>query len=278
MASPQPDQFTKLSNEILDEICRFKFNGAQFRIIMKIWRLTYGYGRKDHEFSVTFLHETTALSEVTVKKELKTLIDSKVLKVTKEATYRDARKLAFNKNYDEWEVVGMTTKDGSEVYDRTPLEVYDHTPQVITQGYTIIPPNKEISLKKIFKENVAFDDFYFSYPRKISKQAALKAWNKLSKEEDFDPNAIITNTINFSKTCELLNTEARYIPHPSTFLNQKRYEDYPTVDPEGLAKTKQGHAMDVLANFYKEGAEREADGDSPAISGYQDSLPELPDC
>lgn len=282
MATPQKENgFTPVANELLDEICRYKFNASQLRIILKVWRLTYGYSRKEHDFSVTFLHETTGLSEVTVKKELKSLIEAKVLKVTKEATYNAARKLSFNKNYEEWEVAGMASKDDPEVYDHTPLqpssevydciplEVSDHIPQVITQGYTIVPPNKEISLKKVFKENVTFNDFYSLYPRKISKQAALKAWTKLSKEKDFDPNAIITNTINFAKTCELLNTEARYIPHPSTFLNQKRYEDYPTVDPEGLADHKQSafdRDKDDLERMMREAEDRERN------RGYQTLL------
>ncbi|WP_336774235.1 replication protein [Paenibacillus sp. MMO-58] len=285
MASPQPDKYTGIANELMEQIPYFKFNGAQFRIIMVVWRNTYGWKRKDHDLSLTFLHERTGIPERTVKHVVSGLIKANVLIETKAATKTSARRLAFNKNYEEWdvprggdsmndiydegqeisppieenEVQDSSPHEGqeisppieeNEVQDSSPHEGQEISPQVITMRGKNPPPKKESSLKKSFKENVEFEDFYSYYPRKISKQAALKAWKKLSKEEDFDHTAIITNTINFAKTCELLNTEARYIPHPSTFLNQKRYEDYPTVDPEGLAKSS-GNKFDSNLDFFK---------------------------
>lgn len=298
MARPQTeDGFTRVANEILDNICRFNFNGSQLRIVMKIWRMTYGFSRKDHNFSVSFLHGETGLSEVTIKKELAYLIKTKVLFVTKAATNVQARRFSFNKNYEEWEVPSMAKKDDLEVKDSLPLdeslrytivtpetdlEVYDTLPQNVTLGYTILTPNKEIDLKekKIFKENVSFDDFYDVYPRKMNKQAALKAWGKLAKEKNFDPALIINHTRNFAETCQLLGTEKIYIAHPSTFLNQKRYEDYDTVDPEGLAKptlTEKGKRnaaqMDMLMGFYQEGEDNEQAGNGSIIGGNQNSLP-----
>ncbi len=230
---------------------------------MKVWRMTYGYKRKDHALALTYLQEATGLSRTALKKELGFLIDMKVLLVTKEQTNKQARKLAFNKNYDEWAVVAMAPRnevegnvsdpleDDFEGNASDPLEGNSGDTQVITLGVTVVTPIKKKDLKKIFKENIeCFNDFYLNYPRKISKQAALKAWNKLSKEEDFDPEAVIQQTSNYAKTCELLQTETRYIPHPSTFLNQKRYEDYSTVDPEGLAKGKETK-FDSNLDFFK---------------------------
>lgn len=268
MASPQlGDGFTRIANEILDNISYFNFNGSQFRLLIKVWRLTYGFGRKDHEFSVSFMQELTGLSAVTVKKELSFLIKSNVLKVTKQPTSTTARRLSFNKNYEEWEGVAMAKKEDDGVYDSLPPtdgegytiltpesshEVYDHIPQNLTLGYTILTPYKEKDLKEIktFKESVSFDDFYSIYPRKISKQAALKAWTKLSKEKSFDPERIISNTRNFADTCKLIETKVNFIPHPSTYLNQKRYADYWAVDPEGLAKGKETK-FDSAFNFLK---------------------------
>ncbi len=68
-----------------------------------------------------------------------------------------------------------------------------------------------------------FDDFYAVYPRKVSKQAALKAWRALK------PNDALVETI-IADVKRRLETEWRgkdmqYIPHPSTYLNQRRWED-----------------------------------------------------
>lgn len=259
MAKPQKENgFAPIANEILDEICQYTFNGAQLRIVLKIWRLTYGYNRKDHDFSITFLQQTTRLSDRTIKKEVATLVKEKVLVITKKETSTTPRRLAFNKNYDEWTItksgdpmddhIDLFTVDGgndpSPPIDEGRGEVSftpagnDPSPQSPVSGGSIVPPYKEIKiLKKSIKENISrFDEFYQNYPRKVSKDAAKKAWEKLCKLKNFEPDTAIQNTANFAETCKLLQTEKQFIPHPSTFLNQKRYEDYPMVDPEGMLK------------------------------------------
>lgn len=253
--------FTQVAHEILDNIVKYKFNGAQFRIIMKIWRMTYGYHRKDKDFSITFLHQETGLSEGAVKKALSYLIKSKVLVVTKKQTGTTSRWLAFNKYFDQWKVPkggdSMSKESVNEVYDQTPHgvkdEVYDQTPHEV---YDQTPQSNEISYFEVYdqtpikrykrslnilKDNVdGFDKFYSIYPRKVSKAAAKKAWDKLAKEGGFNPELIIQNTLNYADTCRLIETETRYIPHPSTYLNQRRFEDYPVIDPEGLSQQKKG--------------------------------------
>ena len=261
MANPQKEKgYTPVANEILDMICQFTFNGAQLRIIIKVWRMTYGYGRKKHEFAVPYLEKATKLSESTIKKEIALLVREKVLLVTQKATGTTGRKLSFNKNYDEWNIPKSGDLVASEDELFEDVEVQDpvlRTNDVKVQD-TILSkvqdtvlsdhskvqdsdPIKErkILKKKIFKENVdVYEKFYFLYPRRISKAAGKKAWDTLSKKEEFDPELIIQNTLNFAETCKLLETEIRYIPHPSTYLNQKRYEEYPVIDPEGLASSK----------------------------------------
>ena len=126
---------------------------------------------------------------------------------------------------------------------------------------------------------LTFESFYAVYPRKVSKQPALKAWDKLRKEKGFDPAYIIRNTRNYSDTCKLIGTQPNFILHPSTFLNQKRYEDYEVVDPEGLAAGKQSKnekQLDVLKEFFWEGEDEKA-RNGAAIDHNQNGLPALRD-
>lgn len=262
MSSPQKENgFTPIAHEILDEICQFGFNGSQFRIIIKVWRLTYGYNRKDHEFSLSFLQTVTGLSESTIKRESSFLIKKKVLLVTKKETSNDGRKLAFNKNYDEWNIPKsgdsvdqqidlFSSSEGSDLNPQEnegrggeyePPEGSDLNPLDGVLRGQIRPPYKEIrSLKKSIKEkSEMFEKFFNLYPRKVAKSYAKKTWEKFSKDSEFDPDLVIYNTQNFADTCKLLKTDTKHIPHPSTYLNQKRYEDYTVVDPEGLAAKKQ---------------------------------------
>lgn len=105
MADVQPENgFTIIAHELLEVVPKYKFNGTQLRIIMVVWRNTYGFGRKDHEMSITFFVKATGLGKTQIDRELKTLIEKKVLVVTKQSTFTKSRKLGFNKHYDEWSV------------------------------------------------------------------------------------------------------------------------------------------------------------------------------
>ncbi|MEH7157508.1 replication protein [Neobacillus drentensis] len=103
MASPQTKNgYTKVANEILEHIMKADLNGTQFRIVTAIWRYTYGFNRKEHELSLTFLSEALSTRKSHVDKELTALIDRKIISVVGVGSRR-GRLLSFNKNYDEWQ-------------------------------------------------------------------------------------------------------------------------------------------------------------------------------
>lgn len=105
MADVQPENgYTRIADELLEILPKHKFNGTQLRIIMIVWRYTYGFGRKDHEMSISFFVTATGLGKTQIDRELKTLIERNVLIVTQEPHYTQTRKLAFNKHYDKWEI------------------------------------------------------------------------------------------------------------------------------------------------------------------------------
>lgn len=81
----------------------------------------------------------------------------------------------------------------------------------------------------------AFETFWKTYPRKVGKPKALEAWKKI---EDQDKLPKILKALEWQKCMEQWEEdEGRFIPHPSTYLNQKRYLDEP-VEP--LAKPQLG--------------------------------------
>ncbi|EGL82073.1 primosome, DnaD subunit [Caldalkalibacillus thermarum TA2.A1] len=115
MANPQKENgYTAIANEILDEVARRKFSGSQFRILMAIWRLTYGFQRKSHAISLNLLVEKTGLNKDTVKQQIKKLYDNKVIVIVKEATFNSPREIGFNKNYDEWLIPRDDTQGDNE--------------------------------------------------------------------------------------------------------------------------------------------------------------------
>lgn len=103
MASPQLNKgYTRIANEILNIIMQVNLNGTQFRLVMAIWRLTYGFNRKEREMSVTLLSNTINASRSQVARELNALINRKIILSTGTGV-KGASVLMFNKNYEEWQ-------------------------------------------------------------------------------------------------------------------------------------------------------------------------------
>ena len=73
----------------------------------------------------------------------------------------------------------------------------------------------------------AFPEFWKQYPRKVAKPAAERAWKKIKADEKLF--MIILAAITVHKESPSWN-ENRFIPHPATWLNQKRWEDEAAED------------------------------------------------
>ena len=98
--SPQLEQgYTRIADAILEKVAKTKLNGTQFRILMIVWRSTYGWQKKEHELSEGFLSKATGIHKQQIKRELKKMIDDGILVIEKEATFTTGRVISFNKNY-----------------------------------------------------------------------------------------------------------------------------------------------------------------------------------
>ncbi|WP_312118312.1 replication protein [Brevibacillus reuszeri] len=95
------DGYTRLANEILENIMKASLNGTQFRIVMAVWRYTYGFQRKEHDLSLNFLAKAIDASRGQVDRELTALIDRNIISVVGTGG-RGSRVIAFNKNSSEW--------------------------------------------------------------------------------------------------------------------------------------------------------------------------------
>jgi hypothetical protein len=80
---------------------------------------------------------------------------------------------------------------------------------------------------------VEFDTFWNQYPKKQGKDAARKAWGKLNPDHTL--NTIILTRLEQQKASEQWQREnGKYIPHASTWINGKRWEDELQVKPMRL--------------------------------------------
>lgn len=71
-----------------------------------------------------------------------------------------------------------------------------------------------------------FLTFWETYPRKVGKKAALKAWNKANDKPEL--SAILAAIKNQANSPNWKKDGGKFIPHPATWLNQGRWDDVVT--------------------------------------------------
>jgi hypothetical protein len=93
---------------------------------------------------------------------------------------------------------------------------------------------------------LSFERWWHAYPRKVGKAAALRRWRSLSpadRERALD--AVHDHALRWSRE----RTEARFIPHPATWLSQGRWDD--DLDTEARHEPSMPsavrHAAELLA-------------------------------
>lgn len=85
-----------------------------------------------------------------------------------------------------------------------------------------------------------FDEFWKTYPRRVGKGAARKAWDKAIKN-GADPEEVIWGARRYSTDPRRAAADIRYTAHPATWLNAERWTDEdapapaPTADPRQQA-------------------------------------------
>lgn len=71
-------------------------------------------------------------------------------------------------------------------------------------------------------KSAGFPDFWAAYPRKEGRQAAEKAWQKLKPDDDLQ--RLMAAALEAQK-CSRQWSDLQFVPHASTWLNQRRWED-----------------------------------------------------
>ncbi len=77
--------------------------------------------------------------------------------------------------------------------------------------------------------SAAFAVFWDAYPRHVGKGAAWRAWLRLEVTST-DLGQMLA-ALDWQKTTRQWTADAgAFIPHPSTWLNQRRFEDEPSLE------------------------------------------------
>lgn len=185
MASPQKENgFTPIANEILEKILEVKLNATQLKILILLWRFTYGFSRKEHELSETFISRAIGTDRIYTHKELSKLIKMNIVLVKRHPSYSQARSISFNKNYEEWSI------------ER----------QQVSKKTTGVQKDSETGVEKYSKTGVGFDTQDNKKAKRNSKPKNSYAENVFLTEDQFKSIAEKYGTKGRDRIIELLST------------------------------------------------------------------------
>lgn len=80
-----------------------------------------------------------------------------------------------------------------------------------------------------------FEEFYLAYPRKVAKQDAVKAWEKINPDLEKKEKIMIalSQAINSD---DWVRDDGRFVPYPASWLNGRRWEDMPMLASVRITK------------------------------------------
>lgn len=116
---------------------------------------------------------------------------------------------------------------------------------------------KEIERNEI-KDNL-FNRFWDAYPRKVAKPDARKKFEKIDPDEAM--LQAMLKAIERSRNSEQwIKDGGQYIPHPSTWLNQRRWEDDPPAPAAKVTVSAQAYSQRDYTNEQEEAMMRMIQG------------------
>lgn len=96
MASPQLENgFTRIANEILEQLSRVQMSGSEWQFVMCLFRKTYGYNKSEDWITGSQIVKTTGMKKERVSEAKKRLLERKIVT-------ENRNKISFQKDWELW--------------------------------------------------------------------------------------------------------------------------------------------------------------------------------
>ena len=87
-----------------------------------------------------------------------------------------------------------------------------------------------------------FAEFWSAYPKKVGKDAALKAFEKRKPDAQLLSQMLAAIAVQ-AKSADWTKDSGQFIPHPATWLNQGRWQDEPDSGQQSVERGSVGMAF-----------------------------------
>lgn len=150
--------------------------------------------------------EATGLTEQEVRSATATLVGSRNLTI---------------KSTNKFSIVSIINWD---VYQNLNTKINQQINQPLTNKQ---PTNNHKQYSNKEKNNTYSPDFlsfYLAYPRKVAKSKAWEAWEKCNGNRP-EISLLLVSVEKQKNSDQWKKNNGQYIPHPATWINQRRWED-----------------------------------------------------
>lgn len=150
---------------------------------------------------------------------------------------------AFSVKTEHEDLQTMSSMENHTVAAKSVRGVTENQSGVAAKSVTNIYIKDNILNKTPIVPKGQWEEFWSKYPKRVKKQNSIRAWNRLSDEER---SAALRALDSFLISPDWIKDEGRYIPHPTSWINGKRWEDTPTPIPSiPFPKTKEPKPMSL---------------------------------
>lgn len=244
------DGYAKIVHGVFLALAQYKMSNNCTRVLMVIFRMTYGFQRKEAQISLDKFEQMTGIHKSHIVRAIKALTYHNI--ITRLGNY-DPPKYSFQKYFTKWKPwegernltsalpnrVKTITQSGNaslkiniNIKKTHGLNVSD-TPKGLTEKQPPKPPPKPPKPTKT-QGNGYFDRFWNAYPKKYKKIDAQKAWGQMIKDPAAMIDTLVAAVEAWKKTNDWQRDSGRYIPYPATWLRAGQWMD--EVEKQGQTK------------------------------------------
>lgn len=259
MSAPQlEDGYLRIANSLYDAILAYPFNSRTLKVVLSVIRKTYGYGKKEDDMSASQISELCGISRQHVTSALNEL---QHLNIISKRIGKYGSVVGINKNFDTWIARPKSvqvSQTGTDVPNQDMSQ--SGTPTSPESGHLLVPnrdtqkttPKDNYQKTNAHALTARFEQFWLAYPKKKSKGQAEKTFAKINPDEQL-LTAIIAGVRRARTSRDWRKDAGQYIPHASTWLNAKGWEDeadgetFAAVDPRAAAIQAERGGSSVVA-------------------------------
>jgi phage replication O-like protein O len=295
------DLYTKIPNDVIEQLAKRSFNGTQMSILLIIIRNTYGWHRDCYGISLEDIEKATGIKKKRLSPAVNSLIDLKILNVYGEySAHQKSRKLGININFEEWSALSWTVpqmRDGSPNEGRFPNIGIGQSPK---SGTVTVPQigdllnkglkkdiNKDTTATSDTDSNVNFTDQSISdsgYHDIMSVHTKVfgplmmpglmidyvRMLKDIGQSDEFIKELMLETGESSAKPSlrYMKIVGERWINEGITSREESataKRNAGPLRNDESPRRTKAQQQIDALDQFIKEEKERGGNGDSPPI-------------